>query len=88
MEELRWILLGAGIALILGLWWWETRKARARIEASEALLPRERTEPSVDAPAAESDDAGTVRNYVPTIERVRAPRRPPLIEIPEDAEVD
>ena len=58
MSELRWILLGAGIALILGLWWWETRKARARHEASEALLPRDRAEPSVGADSADERRAG------------------------------
>ena len=89
MAELRWILLGAGIALILGLWWWETRKARARMEASEALMPRDRAEPSVGAePADGPDSRAAAPHYAPTIERVRAPRRPPLIEIPEDAEVD
>ncbi len=91
MSQLRWILLGAGVALILGLWWWETRKARARAAAATSPpWPRERSEPSVEPmagdPAAQpSPEAAT---YVPTIERVRVPRRPPMIEIPEDAEVD
>ena len=95
MSELRWILLGAGIALILGLWWWETRKARARSEPAVAARQSNRAEPSMNvADDAESlDDAGTaddgeVRTYAPTIERVRVARRPPLIEIPEDMEVD
>jgi cell division protein ZipA len=26
MPELRWILLGAGVLLVAGLWWWETRR--------------------------------------------------------------
>ncbi len=39
-----------------------------------------------DAPAFDADEAEPA--YVPTIERVRVPRRPPLIEIPEDLEVD
>lgn len=87
MAGLRWILLGAGVALILGLWWWETRRARARL-AADAAGPTEG--PIVDegdpAPDREADDTGLA--YMPTIERVRVPRRPPLIEIPEDLEVD
>jgi cell division protein ZipA len=91
VAELRWILLVAGIALILGLWWWETRKAGTR--------PAEATaEPRPDESGAEGFDDGDPDEvphvaeeeyaYSPTIERVRVPRRPPLIEIPEDLEVD
>lgn len=97
MPELRWILLAAGVALILGLWWWEIRKARAQAAASR-LRPRDRAEPNVDSGneagiqagaqlAAESLDE-PVTSYAPTIERVRAPRRPPVVEIPDDLEVD
>ena len=88
MTELRWILLGAGIALILGLWWWETRKARsAGIQLG--IWQTERSEPTLDGeqetPAGAPDERPA---FQPTIERVRAPRRLPLVEIPEDAEVD
>lgn len=93
MPELRWILLTAGVALILGLWWWETRKSKAKAAPAEPW-PRERTEPTVDnLPVM---DAGAnvhaadepVTGFAPTIERVRAPRRPPVVEIPDDMEVD
>ena len=88
MSELRWILLGAGIALILGLWWWETRKAR-RADIPASARPAERSEPSVDGGRETAATASRVPPaFQPTIERVRAQRRPPLIEIPEDAEVD
>lgn len=91
MPELRWILLVAGIALILGLWWWETRKARVRPGAPPAdHWPQDRADSAAeavgDAPPAEDEAAATT--YAPTVERVRVPRRPPLIEIPEDLEVD
>ena len=94
MSELRWILLGAGLALILGLWWWETRKARARALSETGLnWPRERAEPQVDNSSALREGPPELESpaelpYVPTIERTRAPRRPPVIEIPEDFEVD
>ena len=91
MSQLRWILLGAGIALILGLWWWETRKSQAKAAAeSGEAWPRERAEPTVDpAPASEvADPPPEPVAYAPTIERVRVPRRPPMIEIPDDLEVD
>jgi cell division protein ZipA len=92
VPELRWILLAAGVALILGLWWWETRKSKAQASRAESW-PRERTEPTVDADTALEDTAqaepeAAVTSYVPTIERVRAPRRPPVVEIPDDLEVD
>jgi len=88
VSELRWILLGAGVALILGLWWWETRKARTTVDPTETW-PRIRAEPSVDGETKAGDE--TIEEpppFRPTIERMRAPRGPPLVEIPEDAEVD
>ncbi len=91
MSQLRWILLGAGIALILGLWWWETRKARAR-DAAEAgpARSRERAEPQLERGGDDKQlpAAAETVSYAPTIERSRVPRRPPVIEIPDDAEVD
>jgi cell division protein ZipA len=90
VSQLRWILLIAGVALILGLWWWETRKARTKArDESGPAWPRERAEPTVEEGerAAHEADA-TITSYAPTIERVRTPRRPPLIEIPDDLEVD
>ena len=88
MAELRWILLGIGVALIFFLWWWETRKARASANSTETW-PVEPVD-SLEQVAEESvgeEDASTF-TYAPTIERVRVPRRPPLIEIPDDLEVD
>jgi len=88
VSELRWILLGAGVALILGLWWWETRKARQSIDPT-ATWPRGRAEPSLDGESRSGGKtASTLAAFKPTIERLRAPRRPPLVEIPEDVEVD
>jgi len=93
VPELRWILLAAGVALILGLWWWETRKSKAEAAPAEHW-PRERSEPTVDdLPVMDAGADGLaadepVTSYAPTIERVRVPRRPPIVEIPEDMEVD
>jgi hypothetical protein len=88
---LRWILLGAGVALILGLWWWETRKSHARpagplagADSGGGVVSAEGEADS--APAYDEETAEPP--YAPTIERVRVPRRPPLIEIPDDLEVD
>jgi len=91
MPELRWILLGAGVALILGLWWWETRRPRPKPmpdagEASVGELPESALDGEAGPPDVEEIDAEFA--YAPTIERVRIARRPPLIEIPEDMEVD
>ena len=96
MPELRWILLGAGIALILGLWWWETRRPHDPKLAESANSGT----PKGEALAADPGEAATAEDYfaesdiepaatyAPTIDRVRVERRPPLIEIPEDMEVD
>ncbi|HUG04244.1 MAG TPA: cell division protein ZipA C-terminal FtsZ-binding domain-containing protein [Steroidobacteraceae bacterium] len=58
-------------------------------DESGAVWPHERAEPTVteEERAAQEADA-TITSYAPTIERVRTPRRPPLIEIPDDLEVD
>lgn len=91
MAALRWILLGAGIALILGLWWWENRRARARLAADAAgpaTVDRVVADDDVEDQALALDPDESAPAYMPTIERVRVPRRPPLIEIPEDFEVD
>ena len=90
MSQLRWILLGAGLALILGLWWWETRKARAKALADTGIAwPRERAEPTVEEKQASRDsEPAPMPAYAPTIERARLQRRPPVIEIPDDLEVD
>jgi cell division protein ZipA len=91
VSELRWILLGVGVALILGLWWWEVRKARAPSRPrSDVPAGPEESEKGFDRGAeAQFDEPPAFEaHYSPTIERVRVPRRPPLIEIPEDVEVD
>lgn len=91
MAALRWILLGAGIALILGLWWWENRRARARLAADAAgpaTVDRVVADDDVEDRVLALDPDESAPAYMPTIERVRVPRRPPLIEIPEDFEVD
>jgi FtsZ-interacting cell division protein ZipA len=91
VSELRWILLGAGVALILALWWWEVRKSRSAVQAGdEQPQPPDRLSPGAEQEtpfARDGVDEVAVR-YPPTIERVRVPRRPPVIEIPEDFEVD
>jgi len=91
VASLRWILLGAGIALILGLWWWETRKSRLGPQSENAAQWTGAGDaPGEDAMVMDESaaDPETETAYVPTIERARVPRRPPLIEIPEDFEVD
>ena len=95
MPELRWILLGAGVALIFGLWWWETRRPRPaeRDGELESWDGQRAAAPSIADSPAEGDeyeqaDSQIPPAYAPTIERARIERRPPLIEIPEDMEVD
>jgi cell division protein ZipA len=58
-SELRWILLGLGLALIAGLWWWERRRPSAPPEES-ALRAGDRFEPRLDGdgPGPASEQAG------------------------------
>lgn len=84
MPELRWILLGAGIALILGLWWWETRRPQES-KSTVSGAPEGEAEGAEEFAQPDVESAVT---YARTIERVRVERRPPIIEIPEDMEVD
>lgn len=87
MPELRWILLGAGVALILGLWWWETRRPKGTGESADTgAWDGEPSAPATDDNDVSDDEIRPA--YAPTIERMRVERRPPLIEIPEDMEVD
>jgi cell division protein ZipA len=95
VPELRWILLGAGAVLILGLWWWETRRPReAGAEADGDPGAGERSAPTMSDEAQDDPDPGTWAephlrtDQGPIIDRARIERRPPLIEIPEDMEVD
>lgn len=90
MPELRWILLAVGVALILGLWWWEARRAR-RVDDPGDAPPRVRAEPTLDEDlAGEAVPEADAEPEVPSPAggRIQTPRRPPLIEIPEDLEVD
>ncbi len=56
-SELRWILLGLGLALIAGLWWWERRRPSVPSEES-ALRAGDRYEPRLDAEGAVAATAG------------------------------
>jgi cell division protein ZipA len=88
---LRWILLGLGVALIFGLWWWETRKARTRTTAvpSDAASAERDALSAGEAEFAQPDlSEEELPTIAPAIERARVLRRPPLIEIPDDLEVD
>lgn len=91
MPELRWILLGAGIALIVGLWWWETRRPAVGESARGGDPPEvdEDIDAPGEAPEAEPEaEPHASPAFAAAIDRVRVERRPPLIEIPEDLEVD
>ncbi|MCJ7451982.1 MAG: hypothetical protein MUO39_05835, partial [Steroidobacteraceae bacterium] len=92
MTELRWILIGAGLLLLAGLWWWESRRLREPDEASPALGDHERDE-GVDRSGEEPMEAGSAdpATDLPSIrasrrERGAAGRNPPIVEIPADAD--
>lgn len=90
MPELRWILVIAGLLLLAGLWWWETRR--------KSRQPRETGPETADAATEEAEEPAVARreaspavDQLPSIratrrERGSASRSLPVIEIPEDAE--
>ena len=70
---------------------YSTSRARAQPagDLEGAVEGRRRVAADDDAESAPTFGEEPVEPaYVPTIERVRVPRRPPLIEIPDDLEVD
>jgi len=86
VPELRWILIIAGVVLIAGLWWWESRKQR-RPEATAAEAgPAERTEPRLGEAVPPSVEPSLPSIRVTPEDRIKPPARPPVIEIPADAE--
>jgi cell division protein ZipA len=90
MTELRWILIGAGLLLLVGLWWWESRRHRAADETSPALDDADSDEDGTDGSADAETPAGGEQD-LPSIrasrrERGTAGRNPPIVEIPADAE--
>jgi cell division protein ZipA len=90
MTELRWILIGAGLVLLAGLWWWESRRHRG----DEGVTPASGEDASgEDGPdgAGRDQSATETEKDLPTIrasrrERGTVGRNPPIVEIPADAE--
>jgi cell division protein ZipA len=100
MAELRWILIGVGLLLLAGLWWWETHRRRGVSVAKDA---DDSDEPASQTPSPGSADHAVVAAVpekpadqerggdLPSIrasrrERGMTGRNPPIVEIPADAE--
>jgi len=89
MPELRWILIAAGVLLLAGIWWWESRRhSREADDAEDRLAEQEhgRSEPTLGQeppaePGAQADDLPPIR-----ASRRDRPRELPVVEFPEDAE--
>jgi len=88
MTELRWILIGAGLLLLAGLWWWESRRQRGADETSPAV---EELESGESGERIDDEAATQPKQDLPSIrasrrERGAAGRNPPIVEIPADAD--
>lgn len=81
-SELRWILLGIGLVLVAGLWWWERRRARVPPEESP-LRSQDRFEPRLEGEAAagEGHAAGAEPALRALDERPVPHGDPPLVTI-------
>ena len=85
VAELRLILLGLGVALVAGLWWWERRRSGAgRTESptrTEMFEPRLATEaPYAERRCVGCADAGAVQTELDTQELPT--RRAPVLDRP------
>lgn len=96
MPELRWILLGAGVLLVAGLWWWGTRRGGRDQETPSDTDRAEGQEPagqhkSLDKTGPHLSETGAlVEDGSPELPPIRASRRErgsamrslPIVDIP------
>jgi cell division protein ZipA len=83
--ELRLILLGLGVALVVGLWWWERRRSvdtgvEGPVRDPEAFEPRLDADAHPPVPRLERADAEPVSTEMDTQEMPA--RRPPVLDRP------
>jgi cell division protein ZipA len=93
MQELRWILVGLGVAFLLGLWIWETRRprqasAKSRQRAGERFEPTlknlesSRTQP-LAAPQDEDDEKAALerlRRQAEDAQKAKEAQELPVLE--------
>ncbi len=89
MPELRWILIVAGVLLLAGIWWWESRRRSRELDGTPEQPPRDepvRSEPTLGEEPP--DESGATADDLPPIRASRRERNRelPVVEIPEDAE--
>lgn len=81
MGEIRWILLGLGVLLILGIWWWGSRRstqAPGMAELREPTLPKD---PEPLAPREWNPPFEPVSMRATDVERVPVPEVPIVVDI-------
>jgi cell division protein ZipA len=83
--ELRLILLGLGVALVVGLWWWERRRSAGTsvdgpVRDLDAFEPRLDAEPHASVPRLERADAEP--HMIETDTQEMPARRPPVLDRP------
>lgn len=96
MYELRFILLGLGTLTILGVWWWEQRRARATRDYLESR-PADRTEPrlgdeegqTAPLPFDDDDEEPIFATRHPQEARANPGASPPVVtidDLPDDVD--
>lgn len=97
MPELRWTLLIIGVVFLVGLAWWELRRARERTAGGGGLGERQGVHPlAQDAPASAQESMAPARDGIrhePTISFPEAHSRDalrelPVVEVPDDEVMD
>jgi cell division protein ZipA len=85
VTELRWILLAAGVVLLLALWIRERRRSRAGSVPDPFALPPERVEPVLDGDPIVDEQVELPAVTVGPADRIGVAGDWPVIEIPADA---
>jgi cell division protein ZipA len=86
MAALRWILLTAGVVLILAIWWSGRRRRETESGLPDAGVRERRREPGLDGAAAADDAVEMPVLAAAPADRLGLPRSPPVVEIPPDVE--
>jgi cell division protein ZipA len=98
LTEFRWILLGLGLLLIAGIWWWGARHSRQApgnaelrepsVGAATPAFPAAADPPFFDAPAERDSREWGVPPFEPLNIRTAEFERVPGMDVPMRADVD
>ncbi len=86
MTELRWILLAAGVVLVLAIWWSGRRQREAASGRRDGAAVVPRTEPAIEGGMVAAGVGDPREPPANPPERASLPASPPVVEIPPHVE--